>query len=187
MFGLAFSNSATSSRNFLWSTASVVGGRPLTVMVTGPSLLAAGVGEAEEQAAEARPSAATTSSPAARPNGDRFIRQHLPWSTASTVWCADHTNAPPIDARTQLRLEITNAGREEGGVGRQHSDARRKHARWEGSGRGFGGGRGGAADHELWFEEELVGEHVAAGDLADQEVDRGLAHRFDGLADGGER
>src|SRR5947207_3106427 len=71
MSGLACSNSALSSRNFLRSTASVVGGNPLTVIVTWPP--AEELAGAFEQAPTETPRAATASSPAARPNSDRFI------------------------------------------------------------------------------------------------------------------
>src|SRR5205085_2459404 len=114
----------------------VVGGRPLTVIVTGPSAAAGAAALVEdEQAAADSPRAATNSSPAARPNGDRFIRQHLPGSTASIVWCADHTNSPLIDARTRLRCEITKATRAgtarvaSGGVaGAGHACVNARHA-----------------------------------------------------------
>src|SRR6266540_5201108 len=100
MFGLAFSNSSLSSRNFLRSTASVVGGRPLTVIVTGPPGEAAGV--FEHAAAEDSARAAMTSSRAARPSGNEFMRQHLPG-----VCELDHTNSRLDDARKLLHSEIT--------------------------------------------------------------------------------
>src|SRR4051812_18918717 len=78
MSGLAASNSASSARNFLRSTASVSGGNPLTVIVTGPP--AADPESCEHPDTADSPSTPTASTPTARPNLDRFIRQHLPWS-----------------------------------------------------------------------------------------------------------
>jgi hypothetical protein len=64
IFGYAFWNAATSSMNRCRSTASVLGGRPLTVIDTVPSA-AAGCSSSSPQAAVASERPATSSAPTA--------------------------------------------------------------------------------------------------------------------------